>query len=87
MELREAIESYEAEVEGLGAEFLDEVRGALDLLRRYPRLAPVVSGSMRALVLGRFPYSLIYRCPSESKIRILAVAHQKRRFGYWRGRR
>lgn len=86
-ELREAIRTYETEVEGLGAEFLDEVTNGLEVLRRFPRIAPIVSGSIRALVLARFPYTLIYRCPAEGKIRILAVAHQKRRFGYWRGRR
>ena len=35
--------------------------------------------------LLRFPYSLVYSV-REHEMRILAVAHQKRRPFYWRGR-
>ena len=38
-------------------------------------------GTRRAL-LGRFPYFVVYRERSR-KIEIIAVAHAKRRPGYW----
>jgi plasmid stabilization system protein ParE len=42
---------------------------------------------LRRFVLPRFPYSLIYRHLGADEVRILAVAHQKRRPRYWTGRR
>ena len=40
---------------------------------------------MRRLLVKRFPYQLIYRVEGD-EIVIYAVAHQKRRPGYWRKR-
>ena len=34
------------------------------------------------VTLRRFPYSLIYRCEGEAA-EVVAVAHEKRRTGYW----
>jgi tRNA(Ile)-lysidine synthase TilS/MesJ len=34
----------------------------------------------------RFPYAVIYRIASDGSIRVLAVAHHRRRPGYWRAR-
>jgi plasmid stabilization system protein ParE len=84
-ELAEAAEYYERESPGLGERFLEEVRSSSHLLQRYPYAAPKVSGSTRRLVLPRFPYCLFYRV-FEDRIRILAVAHQKRHPRYWVGR-
>ncbi|MFB3820344.1 MAG: type II toxin-antitoxin system RelE/ParE family toxin, partial [Candidatus Methylomirabilales bacterium] len=40
----------------------------------------------RRVVVARFPYSIVYREDAESIV-IVAVAHQRRRPGYWRGRK
>jgi hypothetical protein len=37
------------------------------------------------LIIQHFPFSIIYSVVND-EIRILAVAHQSRRPGYWRGR-
>jgi hypothetical protein len=37
------------------------------------------------MVLHHFPYFVVFR-ELPSKIQIIAVAHAKRRPGYWRGR-
>ena len=37
-------------------------------------------------VMTRFPFSLVY-FESESAVEVLALAHQKRKPGYWRERR
>src|SRR5258708_6741222 len=84
-ELEEAVEDYEGERRGLGEAFLLEIERAISFLDRYPRAAPRV-GRVRRFVLPRFPYSLIYRQPATGQIRILAVAHHKRRPRYWAGR-
>jgi toxin ParE1/3/4 len=87
MEISEAVELYERERRDLGVELLSELEGALALLDRYPGPAPKVGQRVRGLVLGRFPYSLIYRVLGDGQVRILAVAHQLRRPRHWSGRR
>jgi hypothetical protein len=41
--------------------------------------------SYRRLLLARFPFGLIYRFDGQDIV-IVAVAHNKRRSGYWRKR-
>ena len=85
-ELAEAVEFYEGARLGLGEEFLDVMYQAVLFLGRYPEAAPRVGRKTRCFVLSRFPFSLIYRPLGSGRIRILAVAHQKRRPRYWVGR-
>lgn len=46
-----------------------------------------LAGGRRRLLLDRFPYVLIYRPLPGGGVRVLAVAHGRRRPGYWRHRR
>jgi hypothetical protein len=39
----------------------------------------------RRLVLRRFPFAIVYRLAGEFVL-VLAIAHMRRRPGYWRGR-
>jgi hypothetical protein len=45
----------------------------------------VSEGNVRKFVLRRFPFLIIYR-DLPSTIQIVAVAHGRRRAGYWKGR-
>jgi plasmid stabilization system protein ParE len=59
-----------------------------DVIRRIvetPRRWPVYMYGTRRLVLDRFPFSVVYLEHPEELI-IVAVAHSKRRPGYWRQR-
>lgn len=85
-ELIEAAEVFEAEREKLGSEFVEEISRAVDFAVRFPEAAPRVRGPLRSLVVSRFPYSVIYRPLRDGGLRVLAVAHHKRRPGYWHGR-
>ena len=85
-ELREAATFYSQESPKLGEAFLKEVERALSQLREFPNSCPLVSRTVRKKVLRRFPYKILYSLHS-NEIRILAIAHQKRRPFYWRGRR
>ncbi|ETW98101.1 MAG: hypothetical protein ETSY1_20135 [Candidatus Entotheonella factor] len=85
-ELEEAIDYYNAERQGLGKEFREEVQRVLALLTRFPRLGQVVRGSVRRMQLSRFPYHIYYRLLESDNLRILAVAHNRQRPGYWVGR-
>ena len=86
-EFGEAVRWYEARRSGLGGEFFDAVAETLSLIETNPAIGVMISGdglTRRALV-ARFPYQIVYRLrPAE--IVVVAVAHLKRRPGYWRNR-
>lgn len=86
-ELEEATRRYERDVAGLGNQFYSQVVASLTLLRAFPYSAPVLSGDLRRQVLPRFPYNLIYEVWDGDFLYVIAVAHQKRRPGYWSDRR
>jgi toxin ParE1/3/4 len=65
--------------------FIAELDAALDAVQRNPaRYAPYLHGTQRFL-LKRYPYAVVYR-ELEDLIWIVAVAHGKRRPGYWKSR-
>jgi len=81
-ELQEAADFYDLEQQGLGDEFLDAVHEALGDLLEFPESCPVLLGDTRRLVLERFPYSILYWIDGDA-IAVSAIAHQRRRPGYW----
>jgi plasmid stabilization system protein ParE len=76
---------YDRQVPGLGTQFLQEVEGVLGRLAEHPLSGPKVRGEFRRLGLRQFPYGVIYRVIGDD-IRISAVAHRRRRPGYWERR-
>ncbi|NJO73103.1 MAG: type II toxin-antitoxin system RelE/ParE family toxin [Leptolyngbyaceae cyanobacterium RM1_406_9] len=82
-ELLDTASYYEEQSQGLGLEYLADIESAINLLIRYPATGMVVRGSIRRLILPKFPYSLLYRIVDGDLIRILAVAHHKRKPQYW----
>jgi toxin ParE1/3/4 len=89
-ELFAAVSWYQGHRPGLGVELMDAVQEAMRRITQTPAslgLAPGVSTSLgvRRCPLQRFPYSLVFLELSE-EIRVLAVAHHRRRPGYWRSR-
>ena len=85
-EINEAADFYDLEDPGLGSVFIDEVERAIESISQCPEAAPLVRGRVRKKPLAKFPYSLVYSVQPD-EVRLLAVAHQKRRPFYWRGRR
>lgn len=83
--MTEASRFYESEAAGLGSEFLEDVQRIVEVLREYPKLGRAVGRGLRRALLRRFPFSLIY-AEESSEILVVAVAHQRRRPGYWRRR-
>ncbi len=66
--------------------FLQDVQHTRQRLTEHPEIGLVLSKRLRVLHLRHFPYSLIYRLSADT-ITIQAVAHQRRRPGFWSGRR
>jgi plasmid stabilization system protein ParE len=62
--------------------FYEELIPALNRIATQPRLySPYMHGTQR-IVLSRYPYSIVYR-ERLHEIQIVAIAHAKRRPGYW----
>ena len=84
-ELNDAAVFFETKREGLGLRFLSAVESAVAKIQEHPEASPVIIEGVRQKVLKRFPYSILYFIKSD-RIRILAVANQRRRPFYWYGR-
>ena len=84
-ELQEAAEWLERERSYYGVLFLNAFDTAVSRLLQYPRAGRSVGRSLRRWVLRSWKYSIIYSI-EEYGIYIVAVAHQRRRPGYWRNR-
>jgi len=85
LELIEAAAFYEGEVTGLGERFGAEVERVTGMLLKYPEIGARLDADLRGFGLNRFPYTLIYSVSSDA-LRIVVVANQNRRPGYWRSR-
>ena len=86
-EYRAAGRWYEGRREHLGIEFFDAVDATIDKIVAMPNAGvPVPSVTSELLVrrrpVTRFPYHVVY-LDTSIHIRILAIAHDRRRPGYW----
>jgi plasmid stabilization system protein ParE len=84
-ELRAIATFYEGRMAGLGKEFVSEVDRVRRLIADYPALGAAYDPVHRHVRLRRFPFALIYRL-DDPLITIVAIAHTRKRPGYWRGR-
>jgi plasmid stabilization system protein ParE len=81
---------YEAQREHLGVEFLDAVDATIDRIVAMPRAGSLVRRlpsdlPVRRRAVTRFPYHVVYM-EMATHIRILAIAHDRRKSGYWKSR-
>lgn len=84
-ELDEAVGFYEARLPGLGTDFRREVEVATRRIQESPERWSPFDKETRRFLIRRFPYSVIY-LELLDHIWIVAVAHHKRRPGYWHHR-
>ena len=85
-DLKEASRFYESRMVGLGKSFSAEVERTISLIREFPDAGSPVGDRRRRVLVDRFPYSVVYRRDPDSVV-IVAIAHQRRRPGYWRQRK
>jgi len=67
------------------AGFLQEFSQAIRRIAAAPQRYPTTLHATRRIMLDRFPFSIYYRTGND-EVFVVAVAHQKRRPGYWAGR-
>ncbi len=89
-ELEDAARWYEQRRAGLGLAFLSSVDQAVDALANWPDAGTPVHGlsaelPVRRVPVARFPYFVAYLVGPDA-VHVLAVAHERRRPGYWSGR-
>jgi len=84
-ELEEADSWYLSHSYEVSWDFLNELYAAAEDIGRTPRRWPKYLHGTRRFVLRRFPFSVVYLDDSEL-VTIIAVAHSKRRPGYWKDR-
>jgi plasmid stabilization system protein ParE len=65
--------------------FSEELDAAESAIARLPDAWPPHEAGTRRYLLRRFPFSVVYRVEAK-RIVIVAVAHARRRPGYWRSR-
>ncbi len=65
--------------------FLREMSIAIQRVREAPDRYPIAESKTRRILLDRFSFTIYYRVKADA-VSIVAVAHQKRRPGYWSSR-
>lgn len=89
-EAEDAAAWYESHRRGLGSEFRNALGTVFARLRDLPTIGRPWPGKLgargvRRLMLPRFPFFVIFSAHDE-RVVVLAVAHHRRRPGYWRTR-
>jgi plasmid stabilization system protein ParE len=85
-DLNVAATYYESQEPSLGLEFIEEIDLTLKKILNTPERWPLVAENTRMILVKRFPFKIIYRFDPD-EICILAIAHQKRKWDYWKIRK
>ncbi|MBA5688060.1 type II toxin-antitoxin system RelE/ParE family toxin [Rugamonas apoptosis] len=86
-ELRDAAAWYAAQANAdLARAFVEEVERVANLVSASRQLGAVFRGNQRRYFLRKFPYCVIYQIVQD-QLRVLAIAHQRRRPAYWSRRK
>lgn len=86
-DLREAATWYRERNSEIAGRFVREVEHTLELIERFPKTGArisLVDGLARRLLVAGFPYHVVFEDLID-RIEVLAIAHDRRRPGYWRG--
>ena len=83
-ELTEAVEYYESQIAGLGADFLDELDASISRILQFPEAWGVISRPFRHCSFRRFPYTVIYVATGTENVLIVSIFHQHREPLSWK---
>jgi plasmid stabilization system protein ParE len=86
-EFTDAVRWYETRRPGLGAELFDAVVESIESIERQPEIGTAIypDPQTRRVLVVRFPYQVVYRL-DQNEIVVVAIAHLKRRPGFWNHR-
>ena len=81
-EIKSSYNWYQKQAEGLGEDFLNELKSAYQAIVEFPKAWPPFKKGFRRFILSKFPFSVIYK-ENENNVFVVAVMHNSRRPGYW----
>lgn len=84
-DLAEAFDYYEAQLAGLGHEFIATFEHQLERVVHNPAHYQVLHHNVRRAVLRRFPFAIFYLIEREAVV-VLAIEHQARDPEHWKQR-
>jgi plasmid stabilization system protein ParE len=84
-DIQQAHDWYESEQVGLGKEFLDEIGACFSRIERHPDGYAFTYRDTKRAIVERFPYSIYFRL-RDDEVRIIAIAHQRRKPKVWQSR-
>ena len=84
-EVRAATQWYRERSDLAADAFLAELDRAVEKIAENPEMYPHYVRGTRRYFLQRFPFYLVYRQVDE-KLEIIAIAHGRRKPGYWKKR-
>ncbi|NCN68124.1 MAG: hypothetical protein COW74_07370 [Piscirickettsiaceae bacterium CG18_big_fil_WC_8_21_14_2_50_44_103] len=74
---------YNAEMGGLGYEFVEEFVSSLSRIETHPEAWTLLSKRTRRCLINRFPYSVIFRLvKTRNQIQIIDLMHHKQKPKY-----
>lgn len=85
IDLDDAVNWYDEIHPELGKDLVVKFQQALNEIEEKPLLSQQLNEGFRKVNLKRFPYKLIFKI-DDKEIIIIAVAHHKRKTGYWKKR-
>lgn len=83
-ELGEVLSHIAAESRPAAVTFIERTEATVQLLLDFPGAGASIRGPVRRFPIRPFPYYIVY-APGRP-LRILAIAHERRRPDYWRDR-
>ena len=84
-DLVSAASFYEAQRRGLALRFIAAVERVVAFAAEQPLTGASVDGAIRRHLVPGFPYAVIYEADRDT-VRVLAVAHLRRRPNFWTDR-
>ncbi len=78
-DLNNAVDFYERQQDGLGAELREEIYRTIDRIVDDPYLFRPVRSDIRRCLAHRFLFSVLFRLADENTIRVLVIRHHRQR--------
>jgi plasmid stabilization system protein ParE len=87
LDFKEGLEWYREHSNEAAASFIEMTQATAAQILKDPTRYRPLDDTFRILRYDVYPYAMIYRIKRGAIISIAAIAHDKRRPGYWRGRK
>ncbi|MCD6190444.1 MAG: type II toxin-antitoxin system RelE/ParE family toxin [Sulfurimonas sp.] len=85
VELDEAVEYYELQVNGLGKNFKSIAKSTIKRVATFPTAWTEIRPNIRRCIMHKFPYNVLYSIEKDY-ILIIAISHHHRYPNYWEAR-